>query len=137
MSDQAFAGQHVVVTGGGTGIGRSAALAFAEQGAAGVVITGRRSELLAEVAAQHPAVIPVVADITTEEGTESVARAVADHAGRVDVLVHNAGVYGPEPLDQVQAATVRNQFEVNVVGPVLLTARLLPLLRSPAGTSLW
>ncbi|MGK8524199.1 SDR family NAD(P)-dependent oxidoreductase [Nocardia asteroides] len=133
MSEQPFDGQHVVVTGGGSGIGREAALAFAAQGAASVVITGRRAEPLAEVADRHPAVVPVVADVTTEAGAESVAEAITDRGGRLDVLVHNAGVYGAEPLDLVQPATVRNQIEVNVVGPVLLTARLLPLLRSPGG----
>ncbi|MFD6259470.1 SDR family NAD(P)-dependent oxidoreductase, partial [Nocardia sp. NPDC060256] len=52
MSEKTFAEQHIVVTGGGTGIGRAAALAFAEQGAASVTITGRRSEPLDEVAAR-------------------------------------------------------------------------------------
>ncbi len=52
MPHAPFAGRTVVVTGGGTGIGRATALAFAEQGAA-VLVTGRRKERLAETAAAH------------------------------------------------------------------------------------
>lgn len=83
------AGRTVVVTGGGTGIGRATALAFAEQGAA-VLVTGRRKERLAETAAAHSAVVPVTADVTTESGAEAVAEAVRERGGTVDVLVHNA-----------------------------------------------
>ncbi|WP_167474742.1 SDR family NAD(P)-dependent oxidoreductase [Nocardia arthritidis] len=132
MGEKTFADQNVVVTGGGTGIGRAAALAFAEQGAASVLVTGRRPEPLAEVAAEHPAITAVVADVATEEGAEAIAEAVRER-GRLDVLVHNAGVWAPTPLDALDPAEVRRQFEINVVGPTLLTARLLPLLRSPGG----
>ncbi|RDI48361.1 SDR family NAD(P)-dependent oxidoreductase [Nocardia mexicana] len=133
MSDKAFAGQHIVVTGGGTGIGRAAALAFADQGAARVTVVGRRAEPLAEVAAQHEAVVPLVADATTEAGVEAIAESVAAH-GSLDVLVHNAGIFRPTPLDRLDAESVRGQLDVNVVAPVLLTGRLLPLLTSPGGS---
>lgn len=133
MADKVFADQVVVVTGGGTGIGRAAALAFAEQGAASVIVTGRRQQPLDEAAALHSALVPVVADVTTSEGAEAVAAAVTERGGRLDVLVHNAGVFGETPLHDLDADEVRRQFEVNVVGPVLLTGRLLPLLASPGG----
>ncbi|WP_405163687.1 SDR family oxidoreductase [Nocardia sp. NBC_01499] len=133
MSDNTFAEQHILVTGGGTGIGRAAALAFAEQGAASVTITGRRSEPLEEVAALHPAVVPVVADVATEAGTDAIVAAVQARGGTLDVLVHNAGIFAITPLDDLDPADVRRQFEVNVFGPILLTAKLLPFLRSPGG----
>ncbi|MGW2664459.1 SDR family NAD(P)-dependent oxidoreductase [Nocardia tengchongensis] len=130
MSEKPFADQYVVVTGGGTGIGRAAALAFAEQGAAGVVITGRRRETLEQTAAEHPALIPVVADVTTTAGADAVAAAITEHGGHLDVLVHNAGIFRNTPLNELDADAVREQLETNVAGPVLLTARLLPLLRT-------
>ncbi|MFG1798489.1 SDR family NAD(P)-dependent oxidoreductase [Nocardia sp. NPDC049149] len=133
MSDKTFAEQHVVVTGGGTGIGRAAALAFAQQGAASVTITGRRSAPLEEVAALHPAVVPVVADVTTEAGADAIAAAVQQRGGVLDVLVHNAGVFSLTPLDDLDPVQVRQLLDINVVGPVLLTGKLLPLLRSPGG----
>ncbi|MFI9511038.1 SDR family NAD(P)-dependent oxidoreductase [Nocardia sp. NPDC052566] len=134
MSSKVFADQVVVVTGGGTGIGRAAALAFAEQGAASVIITGRRAEPLAQAAAEHPALVPVVADVTRPEGAEAVAAAVAERGGQLDVLVHNAGVFAEIPLDDLNADEVRRQLEINVVGPVLLTGRLLPLFTSPGAS---
>lgn len=93
MSDQPFAGQRVVVTGGGTGIGRAAALEFAALGAASVIITGRRQERLDEVAELHPAIVPVAADVTTAEGATKVADAVREHGAKLDVLVQNAGIF--------------------------------------------
>ncbi|MGY1452343.1 SDR family NAD(P)-dependent oxidoreductase [Streptomyces sp. SS8] len=134
MSDKPFADQTVVVTGGGTGIGRATALAFAELGASTVVITGRRADRLAEVAALHPAVVPVTADVADAAGADAVAGAVESRGGALDVLVHNAGVFRFTPLDHLAADTVREVTDINLVGPVLLTGRLLPLLRSPGGS---
>jgi NAD(P)-dependent dehydrogenase (short-subunit alcohol dehydrogenase family) len=133
MSDQPFADRNVVVTGGGTGIGRACALAFARLGATTVIITGRRKERLGEVAAEHPAIVPVAADVTTEAGAESVVSAVREHGGTLDVLVHNAGIFRFSPLASVDTAVAREVLETNVLGPVLLTRHLLPLLRTPGG----
>lgn len=134
MSDQPFADRTVVVTGGGTGIGRATALAFARLGASTVIVTGRRKERLEEVAAESTAVVPVCADVTTEEGAEAVADAVRGGSGTLDVLVHNAGVFRFSPLAALDASTAREVMDTNVLGPVLLTGRLLPLLRSPGGS---
>lgn len=134
MSDRTFAEQVVVVTGGGTGIGRATALAFAELGAATVFVTGRRADKLAEVAALHPAVVPVTADVAGGTGTAAVADAVREHGGRLDVLVHNAGVFRFNPVEGTDPAVVREVFDTNVIGPMLLTGALLPYLRSPGGS---
>ncbi|MFG2491219.1 SDR family NAD(P)-dependent oxidoreductase [Streptomyces caniferus] len=133
MPHAPFTGMTVVVTGGGSGIGRATALAFAEQGAAKVIVTGRRKERLAETAAAHSAVVPVTADVTTESGAEAVAEAVRAHGGTVDVLVHNAGIFRFSPLAALDVAAARDVLDTNVMGPVLLTAQLLPLLRTPGG----
>src|SRR6185369_14620583 len=87
-----FSGQHVVVTGGSSGIGRAAALSFAEQGAAAVFITGRDAQRLKETATLHPSLVAVPADVATAEGADAVLAAVDAGAGVVDVLVHNAGI---------------------------------------------
>jgi NAD(P)-dependent dehydrogenase (short-subunit alcohol dehydrogenase family) len=128
MADLPFEGRHAVVTGGGSGIGRATALAFAEQGAATVIVVGRRKEPLAEVAALHPAIVPVVADVRTEDGVAAIAEAVSDGPGRLDVLVHNAGVWRATPLNDLDFDAAREILDTNVAGPILLTARLQSLL---------
>jgi NAD(P)-dependent dehydrogenase (short-subunit alcohol dehydrogenase family) len=133
MPDQPFAEHTVVVTGGGTGIGRAAALSFAELGARTVIVTGRRKERLAEVAALHERIVPVGADVTTESGAQAIADAVGERGGVLDVLVHNAGIFRFSPLAALDAASARDVVETNVLGPLLLTGHLLPLLRSPGG----
>ncbi|HEY0815529.1 MAG TPA: SDR family oxidoreductase [Pseudonocardia sp.] len=130
MSDE-FAGRVVVLTGGGSGIGRAAALEFAARGATRVIITGRRPEPLTAAAAEHPALVPVVADVATESGAAAVADAVTRAGGVLDVLVHNAGVFRSTPLDGGTAQAARDLLDTNVLGPVLLTTGLLPLLRTP------
>jgi NAD(P)-dependent dehydrogenase (short-subunit alcohol dehydrogenase family) len=131
---QPFANQVVVITGGGTGIGRVTALTFAKQGASTVIITGRRRERLEETAALHPAIVAVPADVTTDAGADAVARAVAEHGGVLDVLVHNAGIHFIAPVQEIDPAAARELFDVNVMGAVVLTPKLLPLMRSPGGT---
>ncbi|MCD2196908.1 SDR family oxidoreductase [Actinomycetospora endophytica] len=132
MADSAsFEGRTVVVTGGGSGIGRATARAFAARGAAHVVVTGRRPEPLAETAAGHPALVPVVADVATDAGADAVRHAVTNSGGHLDVLVHNAGVFRATPLDGGSVQAARDLLDINVLGPVVLTTHLLPLLRTP------
>ena len=134
MTDQPFTNKYAVVTGGATGIGLAAALDFAKQGAARVVVTGRRADRLAQAAALHPALLPVRADVSTQEGADAVAAAVGELGGTLDVLVHNAGVHTIGAVGEIDPATARDLFDVNVLGTVVLTNRLLPALRSPGGS---
>ncbi len=128
----AFDDKVVVVTGGSSGIGRAAALSFANQGAK-VVVTGRRQALLAETAAAHPNIVSVVADAANpDDAPRTVAKAI-DAWGRVDVLVNNAGAGALLPLSEATAAKINDIFAVNVVGPSLLTAAALPYLEAAKG----
>ena len=93
-----MAGKTVIITGGGSGIGRATALAFAKAGAARVVITGRREKILNEAkklieAQSSSTVMKFAADVTKAEQMKQVASQVA---GGWDVLVNNAG-YLPAP----------------------------------------
>ncbi|MFI8002462.1 SDR family NAD(P)-dependent oxidoreductase [Streptomyces sp. NPDC086010] len=134
MTNHPFTNQYVVVTGGATGIGRATALDFAKQGAAGVIVTGRRAGRLAEVAALHPAIVPVRADVSTRSGADAVAEAVGELGGSLDVLVHNAGIHTIGAAGSIDTDAARELFDVNVLGTVILTNRLLPALRSPGGS---
>ena len=84
-------GRVVLVTGGGTGLGKAAAKELALCGAS-VVIAGRREEVLAAAADEiGPAVSCVAGDVRDEADAERLVRFALDRHGRLDVLVNNAG----------------------------------------------
>lgn len=90
-------GKVVLVTGGGTGIGRAAALAYARDGAR-VVLAGRRGaeiEAVAhEIAAAEGEALAVVADVSQEDDVRRLITAATKHFGRLDAAFNNAGVLG-------------------------------------------
>ncbi|MBB1245885.1 SDR family oxidoreductase [Streptomyces durbertensis] len=122
----------VLVTGGGSGIGRATARAFAREGAR-VVVVGRRAEPLHGTADGHPGVEALVADVTGDGEPERVVRTVVERHGRLDVLVNNAGVVVRERLGTLTAAGLEDQFRTNLVAPALLTQAALPALEAAGG----
>jgi NAD(P)-dependent dehydrogenase (short-subunit alcohol dehydrogenase family) len=112
-----------VVTGGGTGIGRAAALALAREGYA-VVIAGRRAEPLAETvrAAGDARVVSVVADVSQPEDVQGLFDGAVEQFGRVDVLFNNAGRGAPAvPLEDVTFADWQSVVGANLTGTFLCT----------------
>lgn len=121
-----------IVTGGGTGIGRAAALALAGTGAH-VLVTGRREAALAQTAAGDPRIAAHVADVRDAGTAQETIAAALDRWGRLDVLVNNAGLLAAFPLGQATAAKVLDLFTTNVVGPTLLAAAAVPHLKEHGG----
>lgn len=124
-------GRRALVTGGGEGIGRAIALELARRGA-DVVITGRRGDVLERAvelarAAGLANVRALVGDVTAAD----FPRRAAQHAGDIDVLVHNAVWFPPygtlEELDPVDTARVH---EVLVFAPMRLTAAFVAGMKS-------
>ncbi|MFF5448599.1 SDR family NAD(P)-dependent oxidoreductase [Streptomyces sp. NPDC012888] len=123
----------VVVTGGGTGIGRATARAFAAEGA-DVLVVGRTASTLAATAAGHAGIRTLTADITAPDAAERVVAAAAGPSGRIDVLVHNAAAVLPEPAGSLTRACVLDQVETNLLAPLFLTQAALPALEAARGT---
>jgi len=126
--------RHVVVTGGGTGIGRAIATAFARDGDR-IVITGRRPDPLARTAAELGQEVRAVAFDASDP--LEVERALADLPASVDVLVNNAGgntdIGAPAPSGLTELATAwRANLEANVLSAVLMTSALRSRL-APGG----
>ncbi|MDH6133527.1 NAD(P)-dependent dehydrogenase (short-subunit alcohol dehydrogenase family) [Kitasatospora sp. MAA4] len=122
----------VVITGAGTGIGRATARMFAANGDR-VVAVGRRERLLRETAAGTEAISPLVADITAAGAAERIVAGVVESHGRLDVLVHNAGIVQSASLGTFTRELIESQLATNLVAPVLLTQAALPALEAGGG----
>ncbi|MCQ0006561.1 SDR family NAD(P)-dependent oxidoreductase [Actinomadura madurae] len=131
--EETFEGKVVVVTGAGSGIGRAAAVAFAEAGAR-VLGVGRRKEALEETATGHPRIEVHPADLRAPEAAQQVIDAAVARWGEVDVLVNNAGATKVMPLGETTADGIGELFDLNVTAPSLLASAALPHLRDSAGS---
>lgn len=126
--------RRVVVTGGGTGMGRSIAERFASDGDE-VFVIGRRKEVLERAAAELPGgrVHPLVADVTDTDDILRVAEELSHEP--VDVLVNNAGgiVRGGEPGPAGAFDRYRRMLDSNLVSAMVLTDAVWANLRRPGG----
>ena len=103
-------GKHALVTGGGSGIGATIALALAEAGAA-VTICGRRRQHLDETAARHKNIHVEVADVTDQK---SIAQLYS--RGPFDIVVANAGGAESAPAEKISAELWTKTLNVNLTG---------------------
>jgi NAD(P)-dependent dehydrogenase (short-subunit alcohol dehydrogenase family) len=125
---QVLAGKVAVVTGGTSGIGLAIAQRYAAEGAR-VFVTGRRQEALdAAVAEIDGDVTGVRADASSATDVEGLFAAVREAAGRIDVLVANAGGGSFAPLGEITEQQYRDTFDSNVLGTLLTVQGALPLL---------
>lgn len=136
-------GKFVAITGGGTGIGKEIAIAFAQAGAKTVAILGRRiekleaaaSEIAAKASSSDTKVIFESADVSKRESLDvAVGRLVAKAGGaKIDILVNNAGsspqVGNVEGFDE---ATFRHELDINVLGAFNTIQSFGPALTSKA-----
>ena len=118
--------KHILITGGGTGIGRALAERFVAKGWQ-VTIVGRRLELLQEVARDYPDKISIIsADVGRNQDRQKI---VSEAKGTLDLLVHNAAVLGPVgPILDQSPEDWKSHMATNVEGPLFLTQALLPNL---------
>ncbi|WP_460818752.1 meso-2,3-butanediol dehydrogenase [Nocardioides korecus] len=130
----AFTGRTVLVTGGGTGIGRAIAEAFLANGA-NVAVSGRRRAKLAEALAGHPAdrVLAVEADVSDDDSAAAMVRAVVDRFGALDVVVNNAAAYTSGDFDELDLDGWRAIRSANVDGFVHVARHALPELERSGG----
>jgi citronellol/citronellal dehydrogenase len=127
FAPDALAGRVVLVTGGGTNLGKQAAIELAAAGAA-VVIAGRREDVLADAAAEIGERCSLVAgDIREPADATRIVETVRERHGRLDVLVNNAGGQYFVPAEELAAKGWRAVRRLNVDGTYTMT-------RAAAGT---
>lgn len=122
-------GNTVLVTGGGTGIGRAISIALHRRGNR-VVIAGRRTAALRALAEAHPGIEWHPLDIADTARIGSFVAMLERRWPDLNVLVNNAGVMAIESPDTPDPAVSTSVVATNLLGPIVLTSLLLPTLRS-------
>lgn len=119
-----LAGKTALITGGGTGIGRALAIAFAAHGA-NVAVVARREELLQEtvalIAAAGGRATYRLLDIRDEEAVERVVEDLWTTFGRIDLLINNAGGNFLAPAANMRPKGFRSVIDINIVGTFLMS----------------
>ena len=123
-------GNTILITGGGSGIGRGLAQELHALGNQ-VVIAGRRRQALEETTAANPGMKSLTLDIEDPAAIRAFAAQVAAEFPALNVLINNAGIMRPEDLlaQQADLADAEAIVTTNLLGPIRLTAALLPHLR--------
>ncbi|MCK2183193.1 YciK family oxidoreductase [Halomonas getboli] len=135
-------GRVILVTGAGDGIGRAAALSYARHGAT-VVLLGRTIAKLEAVydaieseGLPQPAIFPLNFEGATLKDFHDMAEALGKEFGRLDGILHNAGLLGRiTPFAQYDPALWEQVMQVNINGPIWMTQALLPLLEASPDAS--
>ncbi len=122
----------MLVTGGGRGIGRAVALAFAEPGST-IAIAARTRPQLEQTAetirGRGARAIALPVDVTEEAAVADAFRELRAAVDRIDVLVNNAGAGGGQPIHKADTESWRRILDTNLWGMFLVTRQAVPLLR--------
>lgn len=126
----------VVLTGCNSGFGRAGALAFGRRGDTvyGTARSLQRAQsLLAQARLEKLDIHVKVLDLTRPDLFDDFVAEVVQQAGRIDVLINNAGVLHPGAWEDLSEADIREIMETNFFGPMLLTRAVLPQMRRQLG----
>jgi len=129
-------GNTILITGGGSGIGRGLAEAFHKQGNQ-VIISGRRQSVLDDTTKANPGMKSYTLDIADDVDIESFAEQVTSDFPALNVVINNAGIMRTEDWtsDPIDLSIPESIITTNLLGPIRLTAGLLPTLKKqPSAT---
>jgi NAD(P)-dependent dehydrogenase (short-subunit alcohol dehydrogenase family) len=131
-----LAGKVALITGGGTGIGRATALAFAREGAS-VAVAARRMEKLKEVVReierQGGKGLAIECDVTSAASVDRAVWATTEKFGRLNVLVNNAGIVHVSTVEGISEEDWDRMMTVNIKGPFLMSRAVLTEFRKAGG----
>jgi short-subunit dehydrogenase len=119
--------QVVFITGASSGIGMATALLLQEQGYQ-VYAAARRVDKMRSL--QEKGIRVITMDVTSEESMTAAVQGIYDEAGKIDVLVNNAGYGSYGSLEEVPIEEAKYQFEVNIFGLARLIQLVLPGMRA-------
>ena len=129
--DMSLTGQVAVITGGGGGIGRAIALAYASVGAdvvIGDIVAERCEETAARVAELGREALAVPTDVTDTGQVHALIERASQRFGRIDILVNNAGGVAPKPFLEQSERSWRRVMDLNLVSLFAATAAAAPVM---------
>jgi 3-oxoacyl-[acyl-carrier protein] reductase len=129
-------GKVAIVTGSGQGIGESIAKVFAKAGAKVVVATrsaGNGQQTVDAISASGGEATLVQCDIGEHGAVDELVAATVEKYGRIDIAVHNAGVYPIAPIEELSDEILEHTLAVNMKSAVWITQACLPHFRSQGG----
>lgn len=126
-------GKSALITGGSRGLGKAMALGFVQSGATVMIcsrkeaeVTAAAEEIMREAGGR---VIPVVTDMRNRESCDALAAAALGEFGTVDILINNAGINTPQPIDEITDEVWDDVVEVNLTSIMRLTRALVPKMK--------
>lgn len=130
-------GNTILITGGGSGIGRALAEAFHQQGNQ-VIIAGRRQSMLDAVTAANPGMAAISVDMNERASIEALAQAAVAAYPALNIVINNAGIMQDEDVTAGPGylAIAEDTIATNLLGPIRLTAALLPHLQQQASATI-
>jgi NAD(P)-dependent dehydrogenase (short-subunit alcohol dehydrogenase family) len=132
-NDVLLTGQVAVVTGGGGGIGRAIALAFAAVGAdvvIGDIIPERCEETAQRMRELGRRALPVPTDVMDADQVRALIARAADEFGRLDILVNNAGGVSRKPFVEQSERSWRRVIDLNLIGMLAATSAAVPVIKA-------
>lgn len=121
-----------LVTGASKGIGAGIARQLAADGAKVVVnyasSKAGADKVVADIEAAGGQAVAVGADVTNKAEVDALVKAALDHFGRLDIVVNNSGVYQFAKIEETTEELYRKQFDINVLGPLLVSGAAVPHL---------
>lgn len=121
-----------IVTGGSSGIGAAIARQLAADGAKVIVNytsgNSRAGKVVADIEAAGGHAVAFAADVTRQADVRELIAFAIEHYGHLDIVVNNAGVYEFAPIEESTEARYRRQFDINVLGPLLVAGAAAPHL---------
>lgn len=142
MAELRFDGRVAVITGAGRGLGRAYALLLAERGAKVIVNdpgvsmqgegtdAGPAEEVVREIRAAGGEAAASTDSVATPEGGQAIIQAALDHFGRIDILIHNAGIVRRGSLSELSYADFETVLDVHLRGAFHVVRPAFPLMQA-------
>ncbi len=119
--------QTILITGASSGIGKDIAYKLAKEGYKVFAGIRRKTDKL-EIEELHKNITGVYIDVTSKASIDKAFWYVIKNTNKIDVLINNAGIVSAGPVECIPIEKIKEQFDVNTFGPILVVQKFMPLL---------